>query len=101
MDGSDLYVRAVGHDFGDLHRWLTIINRFARSDGNAIGILGVEILPIDVPVSRGKIARTVEPAGYWNQLTLRVETIDLGSTVDTLPLLLPQLGIPVDAVGLV
>ena len=94
MAESELHVRAVGHDFGDLHRWKTIIDRFAHSDGNSVGILKAQILPFDIVLTSGPIARPIEPAGYWNQLTIHVETFDTVSTTNALPILLPQLGIP-------
>ena len=83
------------YDPGDLWRWATILDRFAASPGNTIEMMGAEV---DTRVGREGV--------YLNrpsraEKTIRVKGREPRRLVVALPVLLPQLGIPVDAVGLV
>ena len=92
------------YDPGDLWRWATILDRFAASPGNTIEMTGAEVA---VHVRREGVVYLNRPSraedfGFETApKTIRVKGRELRRLVVALPLLLPQLGIPVDAVGLV
>ena len=108
----------VKYNWTELSQWATILDRFAHSRGNTIGITlaevgsnndGAEIEPVVWPLAslgppgllRDEDGNT---AGYNPteiRTTIVVVAIDAQRAADALPILLPQLGIPVDAVGLV
>ncbi len=109
----------VKYSYEEYWRWSVILDRFAVSSGNTIGILGGRVhenweaynggeavypLP-EVPeaVPRPELGGVAHPEDY--RTTLHVRTYELHRTVDALPVLLPVLlpllGIPVDAVGVV
>ncbi len=103
----------VKYDFEELWRWQLVLNRFAASSGNTIGIVQAEV-GLNKGAYRGGVvypltsvpqARKDHSTGFLDKATLRhtvrVYTLDLEKTVGALPQLLPQLNIPVDAVGLV
>ncbi len=97
----------VKYDYGELWRWATILRRFALSPSNTIGIVyaGVRpnkkydhlenLFPLD----------DLDVAVYGDASTLRdtvgIHALDASVVVEALPELLPLLGIPVDAVGVV
>ena len=107
----------VKYNFGQLWKWMTILERFALSDANTIGITFVQIDTnhelqhavdwIVPPLWVGGI----RPVDYgdtvfdtdWHALRniLAIATSDSYRTADALPHLLPLLGIPTDAVGLI
>ena len=107
----------VKYDYEEYWRWSVILDRFAVSSGNTIGILwsrvrenwesyhttgGEVVYPLpEVPeaVPRPELGGVAHPEDY--RTTLHVMTYELQRTVDALPVLLPLLGIPVDAVGVV
>ena len=108
----------VKYDFGQLWRWSVILDRFSRSAGNTIGIMGAEVdtnlyivLPppyaYDVwlngakPVGRDETGISRDWSTARNILTVWAEKSSIGGVVSALPRLLPALGIPADAVGLV
>ena len=98
----------VKYDFGELWRWATILNRFAVSSGNTIGIesayvhnnrsayygIRESVLLLD----------DLGPGEYEDSSTIRetvaVYALDARRVAEALPELLPLLGIPVDAVGI-
>ncbi len=102
---------SVKYHWEELERWAEILNRFALSAGNTIGITGAR-------VSDNRYRATFEliyvngmepaprPGGLAAPSAIRT-TIqvyargDLQGVADALPVLLPLLGIPVDAVGMV
>ena len=106
----------VKYDFGQLWRWSVILDRFALSAGNTIGIVGA-IVNINTDAHAtflgGKLVwmNGVEPAGVdesrshraWPKVRniLVVYALDPDRVASALPELLPLLGIPIDAVGLV
>ena len=112
--GNEVEIIPVKYDFGELWRWSVILDRFAFSAGNTIGIVGGEVSinsPFYSERPRHLWMNGVEPAGWdeWDadldgeevREILIVWTYDHELAADALPELLPELGIPVDAVGLV
>ena len=81
----------VKYSWAELNRWAEILNRFAVSSGNTLGITGASV--------------------DWNRKYDNPETIretivvmvhgDHERAAEAMPELLPLLGIPVDAVGMV
>ena len=112
-----LVVVPVPHDFGELWRWSLILDRFANSSGNTIGLTYVRlgfntmgglfgdrkfVFPVaDVP----DLTDEAHESGYagWSRwrLIIQVETLEFEKTVTELPRLLKQLEIPESAVGLI
>ena len=99
----------VKYDYGELWRWATILDRFAISAGNTIGIWAASASTNLVAFPDGKIwpQSNLQPAGRgWDRAanarqTILVWALEAQVVADALPQLLPQLGIPVDAVGIV
>ncbi len=90
----------VKYDFGELWRWATILDRFAVSAGNTIGIVDA------------KVGWNRSPDLYLNGLSQAKRVRDRRETINiyarepqrvaaALPELLLLLGIPVDAVGII
>ena len=91
------------YDPEDLWRWATILDRFAASPGNTIEMMGAEV---DKHVRREGVylnrPSRGEDFGFETApKTIRVKGREPRRLVVALPVLLPLLGIPVDAVGLV
>ena len=96
----------VKYDFEELWRWSVVLDRFAVSSGNTIGIRGARVSP-----NIGSSATTLFPldnlkrTSYENsdqtRETISVSALDEQRVAAALPVLLPQLGIPVDAVGVI
>ena len=112
-----LVVVAVPHDFGELWRWSLVLDRFANSPGNTIGITYVRlgfntlwglrkdrkyVFPVADAPDLTDVAHEPGFAGWsrW-RLIIQVETLDFENTVAELPRLLNQLEIPESAVGLI
>ena len=106
----------VKYDFGELWRWSVILDRFAVSAGNTVGITGAEVTYNttghgfnDEPRvwMNGLEPLQKDPAGSddWDWSTARtilmVWAVDPTLAVAALPKLLPELGIPDDSVRLV
>ena len=101
------------HSFKELWRYAVILDRFSKSSGNTLGIKGaivdinfryggtyteMNLLPGLSNVSRyGEDPKWGK--GSRNFVVLDSNHDDLQRIRDALPVLLPQLGIPVDAVG--
>ena len=114
--GFEVEIISVKYDFGQLWRWSVILDRLALSAGNTIGIVGA-IVDINTDahsgIFGGKLVwmNGVEPAGldesrsHMKGSAVRnivvVYALDPDRVASALPELLPLLGIPVDAVGLV
>ena len=115
--GSDweLITIPVKYDFEELWRWSVVLDRFAVSAGNTVGITDAEVgyntaahRPNDEPLVW---MNDVEPLqedetgsdSDWSTVRtiLMVWAADPHVAAATLPELLPALGIPADAVGLV
>ena len=115
LNDDNVVIIPVKYDYEEYWRWSVILDRFAVSSGNTIGILwsrvhenweayngGEAVYPLpEVPeaVRRPELGSVRHPEDY--RTTLHVMTYELQRTVDALPVLLPLLGIPVDAVGVV
>ena len=106
---ENMVIIPVKYNPGELRRWVEILNRFANSRGNTIGI--VRAVYDDNKVSTPGIT---PPREFWPldslgpatsasevRSTIRILAVDGQLVVNSLSVLLPQLGIPVDAVGLV
>ena len=106
---ENMVIIPVKYNPGESRRWVEILNRFANSPGNTIGIVRAKY--DDNKVSTPGIT---PPVQFWPldtlglatsasevRSTIRILAIDGQIVVDSLPVLLPLLGIPVDAVGLV
>ena len=104
----------VKYDFGQLWQWTVMLDRFALSVGNTIGVTGAQIGVNSHAYSGihdGKLVwmNGIEPMGVtsccqeWSEARniLIVGALDPVRVAAALPQLLPLLGIPVDAVGLV
>ena len=106
----------VKYDFGELWRWSVILDRFAVSAGNTVGITSAEVTYNttghgfnDEPRvwMNGLEPLQKDPAGSddWDWSTARtilmVWAVDPPLAAAALPKLLPELGIPADAVGLI
>ena len=116
LNEDNLVIIPVKYSYEEYWRWSMILDRFAVARGNTVGILwsrvaenfevyitegGEAVYPLpEVPeaVPRPELGVT-HPEDY--RTTLNVMTYELQRTVDALPVLLPLLGIPVDAVGVV
>lgn len=106
---ESLVIHPVKHSFEEYWRWATILNRFAFSSGNTLGITTAEIatnlgseLDGDVyPVPEVRPVSEFYLDAEDFRTTINLWTLNLQTTVDALPELLRQLGIPVDAVGVV
>ena len=96
----------VNYDFADLWRYREILARFEHSDANTLGIRSPEYVTNDWPYSDAVAVYPVagiQPIadGEFAQVraTIKISALKLNETLAALPQLLPQLGIPVDAVG--
>ena len=103
----------VKYDLQDYWRWAVLLDRFTRTSGNTLGIVGIKIgenwasYPGDdrpVFTEAGPPETTAEdwfdkPWKY--RTTIHVITLEQDLTVAALPQLLSQLSIPADAVGVV
>ena len=111
LSNTEVEIIPVKYDLGQLWRWNVILDRFARSASNTVGILGAQVgINYEAYTSESFVwLNGVEPAerNEWGKdwSTVRniliVWTLDKTATVAALPSLLPELGIPADAVGLV
>ena len=112
--GYTVEIIPVAYDFGELWRWATILDRFAHSAGNTIGLTSARVgtnlvgpsgalWPLaglqEVPPS-DELPPSVPRAPLIRE-TIMVWAWEPQVVVDALPTLLPALGIPVEAVGVV
>ena len=98
----------VKYSYEDLWRWGTIINRFALTSGNTMGIFSARIGTNAAGNAAGEVVYTLESlpeaeGEAWQDYrsTIHVWTLNLQPTIDALPRLLSQLNVPDDAVGVV
>ena len=105
-DGERLVLIPVAYSLEDMWRWAVVLNRFAVSSGNTIGITGARVglnghsyeqavFPLD------NMPELVSGGASEERETVHVSALDPQRVADALPTLLPQLGIPVDAVGVI
>ena len=102
---STIEIIAVKYDFGELWRWKTVLQRFAVSAGNTIGILDARVSANhhstgDHLLYLNGLSQVEFPSAARRE-TIMVDAHDLQRVAGGLPSLLPLLGIPVDAVGIV
>ena len=113
---SKVEIIPVKYGAGELVRWAEILDRFATSTGNTIGITGARVQD-NRDSYHGHTVFRMSPAGLvslspaisgaygldWTTVrdTIVVWGFDAQRIADALPTLLPLLGIPVDAVGVV
>ncbi len=108
-EGQEVVVLPVEYDYADLWRWATILSRFTVSSGNTIGLERAAVFsnrdgfgdpdrlwPVEGlgPAEEHKQGRDLRP-------TIELSGPDHHRIAAALPTLLPQLGIPADAVGVV
>ena len=101
---TTIEIIAVKYDYRDLWRWGTVLDRFALSAGNTIGIIDAGVMwnfnSYNVIFLNG--LRGVDGSQSADiRDTIEVQAHDPQRVADALPALLPLLGIPVDAVGMV
>ena len=102
---------SVKYSWEELNRWTEILNRFAVSSGNTIGITRARMGDNSYGLFANVIyVNGMKPPPEQNQgpVTSGIRTTillfvlgDLQRAADALPVLLPLLGIPVDAVGVI
>ena len=98
----ELEVVPVKYSYEELRRWAIVLDRFANSEGNTVGILGSWVDTnsspwVVYPLTDLQFAE--HEANY--RTTVLVLALDENLLIAALPTLLPQLRIPVDAVGMV
>ncbi len=115
---DNLVVLSAPYDFEEMWRWSLLLERFANSSGNTLGIFKVElgfnwlgglgqdrkfVFPLeDAPNLDDNRRETGGPTdGSRTRLIIRVGTYEFERTVAGLPRLLKQLEIPQTAVGLI
>ena len=107
-------IATVKYDYGDYWRWSVMLDRFALSAGNSLGIISAEIKfnrhwglnKFEYAYPSPEISPApLHESGALDHAELRatlwIWTLDLEATLTGLPRLLTALGIPADAVGLV
>lgn len=107
-------LNAVPYDYGDLWRAKVVLDRFAFSAANTIGIVQARIADnwisdrlserVEFPVAGIERILGFGDTGHTRadvRATLHLDTSDVDATLAALPVLLPQLGIAVDVVGVV
>ena len=113
---DSIVIVPVKYGPGELVRWTEVLDRFATSTGNTIGITGARLKDNSgsfhghtvfrmSPASLVSLAPAISGAYGLDWTTVRdtivVWGFDAQRIADALPTLLPLLGIPVDAVGVV
>ena len=98
---SQVVIIPVKYDFEELWRWAIILERFALSAGNTVGITGSSISSIGSPGPHVIPVGEPPPSNEKSErrTKIRLWSHDPPGLADALPDLLPLLGIPVDAVG--
>ena len=98
----------VKYDFGELWRWSVLLDRFAVSAGNSVSITRAEV-GVNVPMYQSPLVWPLEDLNQATSInhaadireTIVVWALDPHVAAAALPQLLPKLGIPFDAVGVV
>ena len=115
---GEVVIIPVKYDFGELWRWSVLLNRFAVSAGNTVGITAGRVVlntpdaykgPAREPVvwlnNELEPARVNDSRSALDWATVRevvmVWAFDPDLAASALPELLPKLGIPLDAVAFV
>ncbi len=103
---ADFIAIPANYDYADLWRWEQILERFVLSAGNTIGLSGAEVSdntasPPDAVYPTSYVVEFRDDVPTLFRSTIAVVTRNPDLTVAALPQLLWQLGIPVEAVGIV
>ena len=109
----ELEIVPVKYSYEELWRWAIVLDRFASSAGNTVGVTQARVAvnsrsprqvtyPL-VGLQFAEISYAEDGPKREAHLreTIQVDGLDQDLLVAALPTLLPQLGIPVDAVGMV
>ena len=102
-----LVIIRVKYDFEELWHWSVILDRFAVSAGNTVGIASAEIggnhggyqKPVVWPLEDLKKVSLSETSEIREKIV--VWALDPQVAAAAMPELLPRLGIPLDAVGII
>lgn len=111
-DYDDIVLIPVKHNRGELRRWVEILNRFALSTSNTVGLYEATIDDNKdakefevVFTSAGPGPARMTEDGRYDLSKVRTTILLVGFNAhrlaNALPTLLPLLGIPTDAVGVV
>ena len=114
LNEDNVVIIPVKYDYEELWRWAKVINRFAHTSGNNLGITGswmgqnweayggdVEAVYPVAEIPEVGLTESGSDKGDELRTTIHVRTMELERTVAALPQLLGQLNVPVDAVGVV
>ena len=115
--GCEITVVPVPHDYEELWTSAVVLDRFVLSKGNTVGILDAYVglnkthwdpYGIALPINRevgllNRYANSRTGPNDWSKArdTVLLTAHDAQGVADALPDLLPLLGIPVDAVGVI
>ena len=102
----------VKYSYLELWRWATLLDRFAESKSNGIGIKSSGVaynVPVAIhesyvlPAAGLTLIEDIDRPRNWSRIrsTVGIASFDPQKTIAALPQLLSQLGIPADAVGIV
>lgn len=102
----------VKYDYEELWRYSLLLDRFAKTSGNTLGITGAglgenwenykghdAVFPPEGPAEVSR--ESLRPNYRKYRTTIHIRTLELDRTVEALPQLLAQLNIPADTVGVV
>ena len=112
LNDDNVEVIPVSYGFGDLWRSFIVLNRFADSSGNTVGIQSANIYRNWENYDGESVfpSPSIPEVGYTEggyripsqeRTTIHLFTHDLDRTVAALPTLLPQLGLKEETVGVV
>ena len=102
--GDNTVIIPVKYDYEELWRWQLVLDRFAVSSGNTIGITGGSVAEnVGGQYEQESFLLTEAAYGSYSYYreTVHVWALDAQRVANALPTLLPLLSIPVDAVGVV
>ena len=96
----------VKYSWEEFNRWAEILNRFAVSSGNTLGITGARVHWNQHNLHAVFLHGLTRQVKYENPQLIRTTIVvtvreDYEGAAEAMPVLLPLLGIPVDAVGVV
>ena len=106
---DEIFVIPVKYDYEELWRWSLLLDRFAKTSSNTLGITGAWVAEnfenyrghdAVFPVPDLLVAGLDTPPEEYRS-TIHIRTLELDRTVAALPELLAQLNIPAETVGVV
>ena len=112
---SEWVIVPAKYSYPELWKWGVILDRFAGSQGNTIGILSAAVMnngraaaqPAEFAIypeagpGRAWAEDLTDDDASLKRTTILIRSLDPYVVQDALPVLLPQLGIPVNAVGVI